>query len=106
MKPETINQEILLFTQSSFCNRPFCKRNSDQENPESYSSMEELEKACWDGMLTELLPELFDDPHNYTWKTASGINFLSVSLGPYPSTIEKQSSLDPYLFLHEGSREN
>ncbi|HEY1871528.1 MAG TPA: hypothetical protein VGG71_10745 [Chitinophagaceae bacterium] len=108
MKPETINQEILLFTNSSFCNRPFCRRNFNYENSENNSSMEELEKACWDGMLYELLPELFNNTqhNNYIWKTASVINFLSINMGSYPQDFEKQNSLDPYFFLHEGGKDN
>jgi hypothetical protein len=107
MKPETINQEILLFTNSSFCNRPFSRRN-DSDNSGNYSSMEEIERACWDGMLTELLPELFDNAqhNNYIWKTTSGINFLSINVGSYSQGVEKQNSLDPYFFLHEGGKDN
>jgi len=107
MKPETINQEILLFTNSSFCNRPFSRRN-DCDNSGNYSSMEEIEKACWNGMLNELLPELFSDAQhdNYIWKTTSGINFLSIRMGSNPQEAEKQSSLDPYFFLHENGKDN
>jgi hypothetical protein len=59
---QVINQEILLFTGSGFCSRQFSKRDSDTEGDNDYSAMEELEKACWDGMLYEMLPELAGIP--------------------------------------------
>jgi len=103
MEPQVINQEILLFTGSSFCSRKFSKRNGDDES-RSESSMEELEKACWDGMLYEMLPELVGNSlqrgNSYIWNTASGVNFLCVNLGSCSITTEKQTSIDPYFFLN------
>jgi hypothetical protein len=45
------------FYREQLLQRKFCKRNSEDEG-NSESSMEELEKACWDGLLYEMLPEL------------------------------------------------
>ena len=108
MEPKIINQEILLFTGTAFCSRPLCKRNTDHDNSDIYTCMEELEKACWDGMLHEILPELLDnaEPGNYVWKTISGVNFLCINMGSYPLAIEKQTSIDPYFFLHEAVNAN
>ena len=103
MKPQAINQEILLFTDTSFSNRPFCQKDTDDNEGKNYSAMEELERACWDGMLNELLPELagrsLQPNNNYIWNTVSGVNFLCISMGPHPVQVEKETSLDPYLFL-------
>jgi hypothetical protein len=103
MKPQPTNQEILLFTGTSFSNRPFCGTDIDDNAGKNYSTMEELECACWNGMLNELLPELAGNPsynnNNYIWNTVSGLNFLCISMGPYPVQLEKETSLDPYLFL-------
>jgi hypothetical protein len=107
MKPQIINQEILLLTGSKFFNRPFCKKDKNQQP--DFSSMEELEKACWDGMLNELLPELFDNDDkskNYLWNTISGVNFLCVNMSPYPMSLEKSTSIDPYFFAHEADKLN
>ena len=72
--------------------------------------MEELEKACWDGMLNELLPELFETgtPHNdnYIWNTISGLNFLCVNMSRYPMPLDKATSIDPYFFLNESTKTN
>jgi len=103
MKPQATNQEILLFTGTSFSNRPFCQRDTDDNEGNNYSALEELECACWDGMLNELLPELTGSPShnniNHIWNTVSGVNFLCITIGPFPVQLEKETSLDPYLFL-------
>jgi len=109
MEPQVINQEILLFTGSSFCSRKFCKRNSDESNSDHFP-MEELEKACWDGMLYEMLPELVGNSmvpvNSYTWNTASGVNFLCINRGIGSTTIGKQTSIDPYFFLYGAGKTN
>lgn len=110
MEPQVINQEILLFTASSFCSRKFCKRSGDQESDSDRSPMEGLEKACWDGMLNEILPELFSNSvergNSYIWNTASGVNFLCINLGIGSKTIGKQTSIDPYFFLYGADKPN
>ena len=102
MEPQVINQEILVFTGSNFCSRKFCKRN-DESNGD-HSPMEELEKACWDGMLNEMLPELVGNfterGNNYIWNTASGVNFLCINLSTCPMTTSKQASINPYFFSY------
>ena len=107
MKPQIINQEILLITGSKFFTKPFCKK--DKEQPDS-SSMEGLERACWDGMLNELLPELFEsescNDRNYIWNTISGVNFLCVNMSRCPMPLEKATSIDPYFFLNESMKAN
>src|SRR5580765_1345870 len=108
MEPQVINQEILLFTGSSFCSRKFCKR--DDECNSDHSPLEELEKACWDGMLYEMLPELVGNStqrgNSYTWNTASGVNFLCINRGTGSTSIGKQTSIDPYFFLYGAGKTN
>ena len=110
MEPQVVNQEILLFTSSSFCSRKFCKRKSDGESKCDYSPTEELEKACWDKMLYEMLPELVGNPvqrgNSYIWNTTSGVNFLCINVGIGATTIGKQTSVDPYSFLYGAGKNN
>ena len=72
--------------------------------------MEELEKACWDGMLQEMFPELFEKSvqrnNNYVWNTASGVNFLCVQMAPCPLPVEKETSIVPYYFLNTTGNAN
>ncbi len=108
MEPKLISREILLFTRTRFCSRPFNTR--DAKDSGNYSPMEELERACWDGMLHDMLPKLVGDSfhgrNSYIWKTISGVNFLCINLGAYPLPIDKQASIDPYFFLQESDRLN
>jgi len=110
MEPQVINQEILLFTSSNFCSRKLCKKNSDEESKSDYSPSEELEKACWDKTLYEMLPELVGNPvergNNYIWNTASGVNFLCINISIGSTTIGKQTSVDPYFFLYGAGKTN
>lgn len=110
MEPQTVNQEILLFTGSNFCNRKFCRRDTDDESDRDPSTMEELEKACWDGMLYEILPELVGNSmqrnSSHIWNTASGVNFLCINMGIGSAIIGKQTSIDPYFFLYGADKTN
>ncbi len=110
MEPQIINQEILLFTGSSFCNRQFCKRDDNDGSNSKHSSMEELEKACWDGILYEIFPELVGNSmhrmNNHICNTASGVNFLCITMSEMSMSIENQTSVDPYLFFPESFKAN
>lgn len=110
MEPRVINQEILLFTGSGFCSRQFCKKDSDAEGDNDYSAVEELEKACWDGLLYDMLPELAGNPesqtNSYIWNTTSGVNFLCINMGPNPTTTGKQTCINPYFFLWASGKTN
>ncbi|MFI5133151.1 MAG: hypothetical protein ACHQEB_02390 [Chitinophagales bacterium] len=100
MKWQAIHQEILLIIDSSLSIRHFCKKNNSNHK---YSPVEELEKACWDGLLYELLPGIIECPSSngmsYIWEIASTQKFLHISMGTCPSYVEYETSLDPYFFL-------
>ena len=65
--------------------------------------MEELNRACWNGMLNELLPELaghhVKGNENFIWNIVNGTSFLYITMGPCPVYVDKETSLDPYCFL-------
>jgi len=108
MEPQIINQEVLLFTATGFYCRQFCKRNSEGDS--DYSVVEKIEKACWDGMLYEMLPELIRDFGSHTksdiWNTTSGLNFLFINMDPCSVTEGKQTSINPYFFLWAPGKTN
>jgi hypothetical protein len=103
MKPNAINQEILLINGTSFMNRPFCRNGTDNAERDNVKAMEEIEKACWNGMLGELLPELAGHPsafaRSFIWNIVSGEHFLCISMGSCPMPGKDACSLDPYFFL-------
>jgi hypothetical protein len=103
MNPQNINQEILFFTNTSFASRELC--NVDTENSEGgfMSTHERLEKACWDGMLGEMLPDLAGAGHSkeagLIWKIIAADNFLCINMGAYNEPVTDESSIDPYCFI-------
>ena len=103
MKQITINQEILLFAGTSFSRQEFCSKNTSSNGAANYSLIEELERACWAGMLCELLPELttnpFSDCKMFIWNVLTAKHFLLVNQGTYPQPVESKTSVDPHLFL-------
>lgn len=102
MKPDTSQLEILMFTNTSVSKRQLAEIKSESGNP-VLSPAEELEKQCWAGLLSELLPEIitsFGPGHNnYIWSIIAEKNFIRISMGPLPQPIASQTALDLYLFL-------
>jgi hypothetical protein len=104
MNPQNFNQEILLITGSGFINRPFCERDTDNNEVNNSSVMEELKRAGRNGILTEWLPELpgyhLKDNEDFIWNIVNAAGFLYITMGPCPVHIDKEASLDPYFFLN------
>lgn len=103
MKTKNINQEILLFIGTSFSSRQFSIKDAEGNEGSESTPIENLEKACWAGMLFEVLPELVGCPSadnkTFIWHILSAEHFLRISMGPYPALIENEASIDPYFFL-------
>ena len=100
MKTEAIHQEILLFTDTKFSRREFC--SNEKKNSRNASPIEELENACWAGMLFEMLPELigsYPEKNLFIWTIINGFYFLKIDIGSYPCETENETTLDPYKFL-------
>jgi len=100
MKPNTINQEVLLFTGTSFSKRQLCEREHPNRNDPANSS-EELQKACWSGMLFEMLPDLVENAFvkTFIWAVIPAETFIRIRLGSTPDSIESETSIDPYFLL-------
>jgi hypothetical protein len=103
MKPAIISQEILLFTGTSFTKKEFCVINPFSGWAASPSPVEDLENACWSGMLYELLPELsmyaLYDMKIFIWNILSAEHFILISQGTHPQPVTNETSVDPHLFL-------
>lgn len=101
MTTQTIHHEIMIFTGTRFASREFCSR--EENNSRTYSASEELEKACWAGLLGELLPEIAGDPNHKTesfiWNIVSGKNYLYITMGPHPQVPDSETSIDPYFMM-------
>jgi len=99
MKPLTTNQEILIFKGTSFSKLEFAIQDKHNKRPGPNSSGEELEKACWEGRLFEILPELSIDPIDgykmYIWNMYVTKRSLLIQQGTDPYLDETAFSIDP-----------
>ena len=101
MQPKNIQQEILVFTQTSFAQKTLVeKRDSDERT----SPAEELEKAFWNGMLNEMLPELLLPIQGrrleiYIWQISTGESSLLIEIAETPDIVKDWHSINPGLLL-------
>jgi hypothetical protein len=102
MKPKSLQQEILLLTASRISRRQLAGDRHLNNSPH-LSFNEQLEEACRNGLLDRLLPGTIEQPSSgkklHLWQIRSGARFLHIELCTFPIVIEKEHSLDPYLFL-------
>ena len=100
MKNST-HQEVLLVTGTTFTSGQLCKR--DERTANHLSDKEQLEEACWNGLLQELIPEIFekntDTRKFYLWQIREGKTFLELEWGESPEEKDNFFSIDPYDFL-------
>lgn len=97
----SVQQEILLMTNSNLSKRNLCEKNSNEAG-KHFSNVERLEQACWNGMLDEFLPGLvmhIDGKTLFLWEIQSAKNFLHIDLCDQMPSAEKEHSIDPYVFL-------
>src|SRR4051812_15079909 len=107
MELNIIQQEVLLIMDSQFAHRPWADK--DPKASANLSSIEKLEKACWDGLVKEMIPELDitleTDKKLWLWHVHETNSFLALDFYEYPVAKEKESSIDPHLFM-EGTNSN
>ena len=102
MKPTSTHYEILFFTGTSLASRQL---TSKEENGKSrlFSTIEELEKACWNGILHEIFPEILGNAYpkceSFLWQVMPGKNFLYINIGEIPVAAEQETSIDPYFYM-------
>ena len=100
---KVIQQQILLITGTHFSSRQ-CWQKNNSEDKDAFSEAEELQDACWNGLLKEMLPEVCKDNKNlYLWQIRENKSCLNIELGELPTPLEGYFSIDPYTFLAEQS---
>ena len=102
MKSNSTQQEVLLMTGTRFASRQYSERDSS-DNSKNLPGNEKLKDACWNGLLKEMLPEvfLFNDPATklYLWQVREANQFFALEMSEYPTGINKFLSIDPYRFM-------
>ena len=101
MKTAIIKQEILLMI-TPFSKRELCEKNAPKDfHHQSYA--EQLEAACWNGLLDELPGDIVKKTSSgkrlCLWHIQQGKSFIEIELCNAPQVTEKQLSVDPYVFL-------
>jgi len=101
MKTDIIKQEILLVI-TAFSQKELCEKDVP-ENFRPQSQAEELEAACWNGLIDELLGGIIEISASgkrlSLWDIQRGKSLLNIELCDYPQLIEKHLSINPYIFL-------
>ncbi len=101
MKKISTQQEILLMTGTGFSAREWAEKNVDDKN--KLSATEQLEEACWNGLLDEMIPEIIEKTIEgkklFMWHIRHCKSFLEIELGESSSFIAGEFSIDPYLFV-------
>jgi len=103
MKPALNNHEILLFTTTSFSKRQLCDKDPEDKNGPR-SNTEQLEAACWNGLLEDVLREVISAPPGhklFLWEVETEKSYLRLSMGETRPTFENSAALDPHIFLSE-----
>jgi len=101
MKTRSTQQEILLITGTKFSARELAEKIVEDKN--KLSATEQLEDACWNGLLDEMLPELVQKTTEgkklFLWHIRHCRSFLEIDLSESSPIIERDFSIDPYFFV-------
>lgn len=90
-----------MVTTSTFSKREWCDLGTSDKDGQT--SIEQLEEACWNGLLCEMLPEVMNWPacgrQLFLWHIRKGTSFLKVELSELPPQLEERFSIDGTFFL-------
>ena len=88
-------------TGTKFSAQEWAEKNVEDKN--KLSATEQLEDACWNGLLDEMLPELIQKTTEgkklFLWHIRHCRSFLGVELSESSPSIECELSIDPYFFV-------
>ena len=98
-------REILLLTTTSFAKRDLCEIEP-LESPIAESSAEKMVRACWNGLLAELLPELVysstSKENLYLLDVCKLNSSLLIQMNTIPGKIKLHCSINPGLIQLQG----
>ncbi|MBS1745591.1 MAG: hypothetical protein JST21_05435 [Bacteroidetes bacterium] len=100
MKTNNTHKEILLVTNNYFAQRQWCK--IDDNKNEHTTPQEQMEEICANGLIIELLPEIFQMNGNrklYLWEMHPGFSFVQLDYGEYPMDTDKYYVVNPHFSL-------
>ncbi|HSN60204.1 MAG TPA: hypothetical protein VLR49_04680 [Ferruginibacter sp.] len=102
MKHITTNQEILLLPGTSFFKRDWCEK-SNRAYSKKQSPKEQLIQLCWNGVLPELLPEIYETIEGEKpltlWEINETAKLLDLRLGEINEPMNDEWSINPYVCM-------
>jgi hypothetical protein len=101
MKPQHVHQEVLIFTNTTLSQKALYRTNSSSKHS---SAIEDLQEAFWDGLLSELVPEIMPSalhPKMIVWGVYAGQFYLLIDLANGPGMADSIHSVDPHLLSSE-----
>jgi len=103
MKSESTQQEILLFTGTTFSQRELSDKNDEDNSRLFKSAREQWKEGCWNGLLADILPEIFEKPgvskKLFLWNVYEGDSYLGLEMGEQLTEPEGEYSINPALLL-------
>lgn len=100
METKSTQQEILLFTNTTFSSRQWLNKDAG-EKTNNMTPLEKLEEACWNGLIPQVLPEICEAPQEIKltlWEINVANSFLDLKFSEFPEYVDKEYSIDPYVF--------
>lgn len=109
METSTTQQEVLLFTGTTFSQRELSNVN-DQDNSRLFrTAKEQWKEGSWNGMLADLLPEIFEKPgiarKLFLWNVYEGKFFVGLEMAEQLVQPDAAYSINPQL-IQEYFNEN
>jgi len=102
-------QEILLAFNSSFLSKIYFEKCNAGASDISIE-LEKIEEACWNGLLEEVLPEVFTkntpDRPIYIWEIREYNSIMEIEMGECPTVKDNYFCIDPYKFIADQSNES
>ena len=102
MANKYVQMEVLLMTGTSFLAGNWVHKD-DNVGERNYTEIEQLQEACWNGLLEMMLPEVLIKPSNdgilYLWDVKEAESFLELVLSEIPLPIDRRLSITPHSFF-------
>ncbi len=102
MKNYSTQQEVLLMTGTSFLTQQ-CQVRETLDSSKFLTDNEKLIEACWNGLLKDILPEvfLFNDSAEklYLWQVREASQHFMLEMGDHPTRVNEYLSIDPFRFM-------
>jgi hypothetical protein len=97
-----IQMEVLLMTGTRFLAGNWVRKDANAVE-RNYTEIEQLQEACWNGLVKTMLPEVWIEPPNggilYLWEVKEVESVLELEISEIPLPIDPRLSLAPRYFL-------